>query len=384
MPEKDDNYCDQEEIAANAPIRHQVAKWNQQPFLGELLDSLPVMTLILNSDRQILFANRPLLEYFSIVSLDVVVGLRPGEMARCRFSLHAKGGCGHSQQCALCGALESILKSQRSARPSEHPTLLPLESGKTLQFRTHAAPLRMDPWNFTLVSFTDMSHENRRSVLENFFFQDITGMAGAINAYARLIRGKELPESSSSYASKIETLSARLHDDIRAQQEILASEMNELKVTREAISSNDLFENIRDLYRHQELLKNRYLDFDENDRIVFFNDTVLVTRILGNMVKNALEASSPGEKVKLSCEYGPLGVRFRVHNSGFMETAVKSRVFTPNFSTKGPGRGLGTYSMKLIGENYLKGKISFESSEETGTCFLFDLPLDIESQETAE
>ena len=45
------------------------------------------------------------------------------------------------------------------------------------------------------------------------------------------------------------------------------------------------------------------------------------------------------------------------------------------FSTKSStGRGLGTYSMKLLGERYLGGAVSFSSSAEHGTVFTFELP----------
>jgi sensor histidine kinase regulating citrate/malate metabolism len=37
------------------------------------------------------------------------------------------------------------------------------------------------------------------------------------------------------------------------------------------------------------------------------------------------------------------------------------------------GRGIGTYSMKLFGEKYLKGKVWFTSSAENGTSFFFEL-----------
>ena len=35
--------------------------------------------------------------------------------------------------------------------------------------------------------------------------------------------------------------------------------------------------------------------------------------------------------------------------------------------------GLGTYSMKLFGEKYLKGKVWFESSKEKGTIFFIEI-----------
>ncbi|MBK7132833.1 MAG: hypothetical protein IPH69_08460 [Bacteroidales bacterium] len=48
---------------------------------------------------------------------------------------------------------------------------------------------------------------------------------------------------------------------------------------------------------------------------------------------------------------------------------VQMRIFQRSFSTKGKGRGLGTYSIRLMTENYLHGKVSFVSNEADGTVF---------------
>jgi sensor histidine kinase regulating citrate/malate metabolism len=52
-----------------------------------------------------------------------------------------------------------------------------------------------------------------------------------------------------------------------------------------------------------------------------------------------------------------------------MPDAVKLQVFKRSFSTKGEGRGLGTYSIKLFTENYLGGAAELTSNEVEGTTF---------------
>jgi len=67
---------------------------------------------------------------------------------------------------------------------------------------------------------------------------------------------------------------------------------------------------------------------------------------------------------------------FHVHNDGMIPDAVAARIFQRSFSTKGtPGRGLGTYSMKLFGENILGGKVGFHSTDQQGTTFYLTLPI---------
>jgi sensor histidine kinase regulating citrate/malate metabolism len=43
-------------------------------------------------------------------------------------------------------------------------------------------------------------------------------------------------------------------------------------------------------------------------------------------------------------------------------------------TTGGGGRGIGTYSVKLFGERYLKGRVAFVSREQEGTTFSFAVP----------
>jgi sensor histidine kinase regulating citrate/malate metabolism len=56
-----------------------------------------------------------------------------------------------------------------------------------------------------------------------------------------------------------------------------------------------------------------------------------------------------------------------------MDKAVQLQIFKRSFSTKGKGRGLGTYSIKLLTENYLDGNAGFESREDIGTIFRVSL-----------
>lgn len=66
-----------------------------------------------------------------------------------------------------------------------------------------------------------------------------------------------------------------------------------------------------------------------------------------------------------------------VRNPTVMAHTVQLQVFQRSFSTKGEGRGLGTYSIKLLTERFLKGKASFTSKEGTGTEFRITIPSSI-------
>ena len=85
--------------------------------------------------------------------------------------------------------------------------------------------------------------------------------------------------------------------------------------------------------------------------------------------------AEPGERVTVTASRHDDKIRIQVHNPEFIEPEIQLQIFQRSFSTKGKGRGIGTYSMKLFGERYLKGKVWFSSSEEEGTTFFVSIPL---------
>jgi signal transduction histidine kinase len=58
-----------------------------------------------------------------------------------------------------------------------------------------------------------------------------------------------------------------------------------------------------------------------------------------------------------------------------MAEEVQLQIFQRSFSTKASsGRGIGTHSMKLLGERYLGGRVEFTSRDGEGTTFRITLP----------
>ena len=64
-----------------------------------------------------------------------------------------------------------------------------------------------------------------------------------------------------------------------------------------------------------------------------------------------------------------------IHNASILSEAAQLQMFQRSFSTKeARGRGIGTYSARLLAEKYLKGDVSFTSRELEGTTFFVALP----------
>jgi diguanylate cyclase (GGDEF)-like protein len=107
----------------------------------------------------------------------------------------------------------------------------------------------------------------------------------------------------------------------------------------------------------------------------FACDPVLLTRVLVNMVKNALEATPRGSTVKLWHERREGRRGFVVENPGVIPAEAAGRVFERCFSTKAcRGRGLGTFGAKLLGEQLLGGEVGFAPHGGTSTRFFIWIP----------
>ncbi len=102
------------------------------------------------------------------------------------------------------------------------------------------------------------------------------------------------------------------------------------------------------------------------DTFLIQGDELLCHSMLGNLVKNAMEASPPGNQVEINMKYEDSAV-ISIHNKGTVPIEVRERFFE-KYTTAGKhgGTGLGTYSARLIVE-IQGGNISFETSEKTGT-----------------
>jgi sensor histidine kinase regulating citrate/malate metabolism len=78
--------------------------------------------------------------------------------------------------------------------------------------------------------------------------------------------------------------------------------------------------------------------------------------------------------VTVGCRPAAGRIEFSVHNPAVIPRPAQLQIFQRSFSTKGCGRGLGTYSMRLL-SGYLQGEVFFTSCEGEGTIFRASYPL---------
>jgi len=345
------------------------------PFLKKILDSNPNLMMILNRERQIVFASESLIKYLAVPDMDCLLALRFGEMLHCAHAVENRAGCGTTEFCKMCGAVNATIESQKSVEVTNECRILK-ENGDALDLQVWATPFEIEGELFTFFSIQDKSSEKRRRSLERIFFHDVMNTIGGLYGYADLLVESVPHENEArSFAHSIFSMTESIIEDVQAQKDLMAAENNELITNNVEVDSLAILNETAASYRAHQVAQKKVIAVAPDSKAVRFNtDRTLLKRIIGNMTKNALEASRAGDTVTLSCHDREDSVLFNVHNLSFMPREAQLQIFNRSFSTKGAGRGLGTYSIKLLTERYLKGQVSFVTSEKEGTTFTASFP----------
>jgi nitrogen-specific signal transduction histidine kinase len=342
-------------------------------LIDHLTNTLPCVVMILNRQRQIIYKNRRLTELLGNPPDQDVIGKRPGELLNCIHAKRNDNECGTTEFCRECGAAQSILTSQYSQVVSVKECRITTTAGSVYNFRVWASPFSFNDTKFTICSVENIEDEKRREVLERIFFHDVNNILMAISGYTQMLAG--LGGGAADTAEIIMSACKQLSEEIAAHDKLLSAENGKLAVNLSKIHPANLLKDAIDLFPMSVRGQKQILAGAIPDDFEVTTDRTLLLRIIRNMIKNALEASLENDRIHITFEYNDFSCVFCVHNSAPMPRSVQRQIFQRAFSTKGKGRGLGTYSMKLFGEKYLKGAVWFSSSKETGTDFFLSLPL---------
>ena len=341
------------------------------------LEASNSLFMILNETRQVIYANSDLLNYIRVDN-DKIIGQRPGEMLHCVNAQEAPSGCGTHWFCRECGAIDAILSAQQGTTKKNECRINARNGNKhfALDIAVKASPFEFDNAKFVLFAVKDISDAKRRQVLERTFFHDILNTAGGVYGFSELLK-EDLAEEQSEHAEtaqSIHDLSTRLINEIKNQRQLLAAERSELEIEITKINLPECLQSLVKLFERIIERKNLSLEISHCQDYDVFTDKTLLDRVLINMIKNAIEASGENGKVRIEAYNTDNSVVFSVHNDTYIEESVQHQIFQRSFSTKGKDRGIGTYSMKLFGEDYLRGKVWFESSQQAGTTFYLKIP----------
>lgn len=356
-------------------FNRKVAVVEENPLLQEVLNAMPGMVMVLNSNRQIVSANQAVLQILE-AALEDVLEKRPGEAVGCIRAKDGPDGCGTSQHCITCGAVNAILESQEHNEKivRECRVLIDGPSGVgPLDLKVTATPITVQGEQFVVTAIEDISQSKRLDVLQRVFFHDVMNTAVCISGYTNYLAKDH---SAVEDACKLlEYLSRELIEEINAQRDLLAAETGDLKIQVEPVIIPQLLEELRLKYLKNPVADERKVELRNIWDGTIITDRRLLRRVLSNLLKNGLEATAPGQTVAVNCSESDDSVTFIVHNREVIPKEVQLQIFQRSFSTKAQaGRGIGTYSIKLFAEQYLGGRVEFTSRESEGTSFMLTVP----------
>lgn len=352
-------------------LNHEIGIVNGSPVVSGLLNSVGGLLAVLDSNRQIVSLNSAFLEKLGIDDPGEVMGLRPGEALNCVHAHDEQAGCGTSEYCSSCGAAIAIVAAIGENQPAERICALTAKrNGKEIElaFLVRSHPIEVNEERFILLFLQDITEQQHRAALERTFFHDISNMVQLLLGSSELLAA----EHPSDLAQGVLRAANRLRGEIAIQRLLLGAPYGGYNPVWRKLSVSEIINELRVLFLNHPASTGRQITFPRLDgEVTLFTDISLLMRIISNMLINALEAGSETDEVRFSVEEDEDTVSFSVWNPAVIPHETRKRIFQRNFSTKDePGRGTGTYSMKLLGETLLGGSMDFTSSPD-GTEFTF-------------
>jgi signal transduction histidine kinase len=348
-----------------------------QKLFGDIFGAMNGIGAVIDNNRQIVYANNEFFDLLGDKTVESVLGKRPGEVISCIHSEEEPSGCGTSNACRYCGVVNAILASQITQQKSSRETKISSEvNGRKLSWDLNvtSTPINLAGHLFYVLILQDISSQRRIESLERIFFHDLLNSAGGLYGLLTLLKEGTAPGEELHLIDLSVQASQDIIEEITAQKQIRMAEAGDLQVNIEPVNSIEFVNSSIEKIKQHEVGKGKHIMISEDvSDVDFETDKSLLQRVILNMLKNALEASHQNGTVKVGVDKIAGNIRFWVKNDTVIPLDVQMQLSQRSYSTKGSGRGLGTYSMKLLTENYLKGKVSFTSNEFDGTVFTVEL-----------
>lgn len=307
---------------------------------------------ILNKQNQIVFSNDILLQKYNFDLEKNILGVRPGEVFKCVNASNETGGCGTSERCEYCGARTAFDEAWEKMEKVIHECKITSRKGDEiyqLDLEVSATPVTFEK-QYLIVAINDITEQNRKILLERIFFHDILNIAGSLQGVIDLVPNL-CEEEQDTYLEIAGSLTEQIIDEIKGQQQMIKAESGELQVHLRILNIEKVLNKLGDHIRFHNVSHEKKIKIlNHTGSKVVCSDETLLTRVLLNMVKNAMEAVQQGEEIVLEATDLEDRVRFSVHNNTYIPREIQLQIFQRSYSTKGNNRGVGTYSMKLLGE----------------------------------
>lgn len=370
-----DSPRDPKEQPHDAPDRQQKALFASGEALRQLLDFLPQPLLVINRIWQVVYANRAVLALFDLGGRTPPPGLCAGEAFHCLHARRPPAASSVGDACQICGVARAVALALEG-RETVGECRLTCElsgGGPPLELRVSAAPLLDAGERLILLALSDVGPEKRRAMLANVCFHDLLNTLTSIRGLLDVLKHSDVAERPEICELLRETTRGSI-EEITTLRLLEQAEECTLRVNCGELATGPFLRQVLGtLERHPQARGKRLRLGGEVADVTLQTDGHLLRRVIDNMVLNALEATGEGGTVTLGCRSTGEAVEFTVHNPAAIPLEVQSQIFSRSFSTKGDGRGFGTFSVQLL-TSLLGGTAGFVSTPETGTTFRVTFP----------
>lgn len=358
-------------------------------LVRQILNGINTSAFIMNREKKVVFVNKELTNLLHQSEQDLMGGCF-GELVRCKHTVSMKNGCGLSKECKDCAFRKHLDHGIATKETVEGEiSIIANVKGIDVPFSARIKISVLSEFSenpeeeIFLVSIVEQSSDAERNNMERIFFHDIMNTASSLYNVIRLLKLKGDMYEEDEDIQMLEGYIKDIIDEIEYHRSIIFAERGGLHVSMESVSISRLLGQVINLFRRNEVFQKIQIMLDVPEQeVVADTDSVLVRKIFMNLVKNALEANQDHSVVKITLRDEKNSVKITIHNEEVIPPAVQKEIFEKGYSTKGKGRGFGTYGSRMLLHKYLSGELTFSSAEEYGTDFIITLPREVPDENT--
>jgi len=249
------------ERATREGLERQSALFQRSDIMAELLGKIPAVFIVVNKYRQIVYMNKGALEFTGLEDVSSVIGVRPGELLGCIHATEEEGGCGTTESCTYCGAINAVLESQKGkSAVRDCRLLIDIDNEySAVDLRVWASPLIINKEEFTAVTLQDIQHEKRLTFLERIFFHDILNTTNALQLTLELFTEYKDSIKKKGLIKRANRITKELIEEILSQRLLIDAENNLYEITLNTFNSIDLLDEIINIYAEHKLTDERPL-----------------------------------------------------------------------------------------------------------------------------
>lgn len=368
------------ERASSQVVQQQFKNIKESSFYTELLNYLPVIIVVFNSKRQIVLGNDYFFNLLKEPDASNILGKRYGEIFGCVNAFKNEGGCGTSIHCRVCNLVNAFLETFNTGRTVKSEVRLTVNKNDeidALDYEIVSKRITNGGEQYVVANLVDISEKKFKERMEKTFFHDIMNKVGSVYSISELLTNSKLEGEEKELIKLIFEASEEMVNEIKFQQSIINAQNQQFEPYKMEFDIVRMVNHIAraNMMQWKEKMVTVLVESDlKSSKIV--SDEVILNRIITNLVKNAVEASSLNDVVKIHLQVINNHYVISVHNAYYIPENIQKQIFQRSFSTKGSNRGIGTFSIKLFVENYLNGKVYFTSEQEKGTTFVVEIPVE--------